>query len=80
MEGSASVDGFPVLVRLHKDFFDFGQAKAKGEDLRFATLAGEALPYQIEEWDAVAGIASVWVRVPQIQGNSRQELKVFWFF
>ena len=29
--------GFPLLVRLHKDFFDFSQAKANGEDVRFST-------------------------------------------
>jgi len=32
-----SEDGFPLLVRLHKDFFDFSQAKTKGEDLRVST-------------------------------------------
>ncbi len=78
LPASASVDNFPLLVRLHKDFFDFGQAKANGEDLRFAAITGESLAYQIEEWDAVKGLASVWVRVPKIQGNARQEIKLHW--
>ena len=28
LPASASEDGFPLLVRLHKDFFNFSQAKA----------------------------------------------------
>jgi hypothetical protein len=78
LPASTSVEGFPLLVRLHKDFFDFGQAKANGEDLRFASGEGEPLAYQIEEWDAKKGVASVWVRVPKIQGNARQEIKLHW--
>lgn len=72
------VDGFPLLVRLHQQFFDFTKAQPHGEDLRFATKEGVALPYQIEDWDAARGEATVWVRVPKIVGNTRQELRVFW--
>ncbi len=78
LPAGATVDGFPLLVRLHRDWFDFTQAKAGGEDLRFSTRAGAPLPYQIEEWDAAKGMASVWVRVPKIRGNDRQELRLHW--
>ncbi len=78
LPASASVENFPLLVRLHRDFFDFSQAKADGDDLRFASAKGAPLAYQIEEWDAVKGVASVWVLVPQIQGNARQEIKLYW--
>jgi len=78
LPASASVEGFPLLVRLHKNFFDFSQAKANGEDVRFSSSKGESLPYQIDEWDPARGVASVWVRVPRIQGNSRQEIKLHW--
>ncbi len=74
----ASEDGFPLLVRLHRDFFDFSQAKANGDDIRFSTRDGESLPYQIEEWDPAKGIASIWVRIPTIKGNARQEIKLHW--
>ena len=57
----SSVEGFPLLVRLHKDWFDFKQAKAHGEDVRFSTVAGLPLAYQVEEWDAAKGTASIWV-------------------
>jgi len=69
---------FPLLVRLHKDFFDFSQAKPSGEDIRFASNDGMPLPYQIEEWDAVAGSASIWVKIPSIRGNARQAIKMYW--
>jgi hypothetical protein len=78
MPATAVVEQFPLLVRLHKDHFDFAQAKANGDDLRFASAKGEPLAYQIEEWDAVNGIASVWVRIPKITGNARQEIKLHW--
>ena len=35
-----SVGGFPLLVRLHKEWFDFTKAKVRGEDVRFSTSAG----------------------------------------
>jgi len=78
LPASASEDGFPLLVRLHKDFFDFSQAKANGEDIRFATSTGTPLAYQIDEWDAAAGTAGIWVRIPTIKGNARQEIKLYW--
>ena len=75
---SAAVAGFPLLVRLHRDFFDFSQARPGGADLRFTSSTGESLPYQIEEWDTAQGVASVWVRVPTIHGNARQEIHLHW--
>jgi hypothetical protein len=78
LPAEAKVEQFPVLVRLHRDWFDFAQAKPNGDDLRFSTSSGERLAFQIEEWDAARGVASVWVRVPLITGNSRQEIKLRW--
>jgi len=78
LPATAAEENFPVLVRLHKDGFDFKQAKANGEDIRFADAAGKPLAYQIEEWDAAAGNASIWVRIPTIKGNAHQAIKMFW--
>ena len=78
LPASAVVKDFPLLVRLNKDFFDFSQAKADGADLRFSTKNGEPLAYQIEEWDAANGFAAIWVKIPTITGNARQEIKVHW--
>ena len=78
MPATASEKSFPLLVRLNKDFFNFGQAKAKGEDIRFATSTGTPLAYEIDDWDAANGAASIWVRMPTIKGNARQEIKLYW--
>ncbi len=78
LPASASEEGFPVLVRLHRDFFDFSQAKANGEDIRFSSNTGEPRAYQVEEWDAASGTASIWLRLPMIRGNARQEIRMHW--
>lgn len=78
LPASASEDGFPLLVRLHRDFFNFSQAKAQGEDIRFSTGTGTPLAYQVEEWDAASGTAGIWVRIPNIKGNARQEVRLYW--
>ncbi len=78
LPADAIVEQFPLLVRVHRDWFNFAQTKPAGDDLRFATNDGEKLAYQIEEWDAEKGLASIWVRVPRITGNSRQEIKLYW--
>jgi hypothetical protein len=78
LPATASEEGFPLLVRLDKEWFSFSQAKANGEDIRFATSTGTPLAFQIEEWDAAAGTASIWVRLPTIKGNERQEIRLYW--
>ena len=73
LPATAEEKDFPLLVRLHKGFFDFSQAKAEGADLRFSADS-KPLAYQVEEWDATNGTACVWVRIPVIKGNARQEI------
>ncbi len=73
-----SVTDFPLLVRFTSANFNFAQAQSDGRDVRFTNSAGVFLPYQIEHWDAVAGKAAVWVRMPTISGNTTQEIKVHW--
>ncbi len=68
---------FPLLVRLTKETFDFRQAQPHGEDLR-VSAAGQPLPYQIDFWDATNGTAGIWVKIPEIKGNARQEIKLHW--
>ena len=77
LPATATEENFPLLVRLNKETFDFKQAKAGGEDIRFSS-SGKPLAYQVEAWDAAAGEASIWVRIPLIKGNARQEIKMHW--
>ncbi|MFN0126278.1 MAG: DUF2341 domain-containing protein [Verrucomicrobiales bacterium] len=78
LPAGTKVEDFPLLVRLHRDFFDFAEAKPHGDDVRFSSSTGERLAFEIEEWNAAEGVASLWVRLPVITGNSRQEIKLHW--
>ncbi len=75
---SAIEKDFPLLVRLNGETFPFLQAKPHGEDIRFSNSDGSPLAYQIEQWDAINGAACIWVRVLQIRGNERQQLRLHW--
>lgn len=75
---SAEVKDFPLLVRLNRDFFNFHEARPNGEDIRFSTPAGQALPYQIEQYDADKGSAVIWVKIPVIRGSAKQEIRMHW--
>jgi hypothetical protein len=77
LPASASEEGFPLLVRLNKDWFNFSQAKPGGEDIRFSA-DGKPLACQVEEWDPAQGTACIWVRIPIIKGNARQEIRMHW--
>ena len=68
---------YPVAIVLNATNFDFAQAKPKGEDIRFATADGKALPYEIEFWDAPTKTAGIWVKV-DVKGNSTQMIKMTW--
>lgn len=75
---TTTLTDFPLLVRLHKDFFNFSKVRPMGEDIRFSSAEGKAVKYQIEQWDNNNGFASIWVRLPRIQGNQRQRINLHW--
>jgi hypothetical protein len=77
LPASARVEGFPLLVRLSQETFDFRQAQPGGEDVRFS-IDGALLAHQVEMWDAEQGSAAIWVRVPVIMGNERQLITMHW--
>lgn len=77
LPAEARIENFPVLVRLNRETFDFTQAAAGGADLRFSA-GGKPLAHQIDSWDAERGTAAIWVRIPVIQGNSRQLITMHW--
>ncbi|NDD92892.1 DUF2341 domain-containing protein, partial [bacterium] len=70
---------FPICVRLYGDRFPFSESLPDGADVRFlAGTSGEWLTHEIETWDPKAGLAVIWVRIPILRGNDRQELKLYW--
>lgn len=78
MPETALVEDFPVLLRLNKEWFDFSQARPKGEDLRITSEGGLVLAHQVEYWDASKGEAAVWVRIPSIRGDAKQAIHLRW--
>jgi hypothetical protein len=78
LPATAVVKEFPVVLRLHGDTFPFASAQTDGADLRVTDASGRSLALEIESWDKAAGEAVIWVRVPEIRGAMRQELKLHW--
>ena len=77
LPATATEEGFPLLLRLDRETFDFKQAQPSGGDIRFA-VGGKPLAYQIEVWDAGTATAAIWVRIPTIKGNAHQKIDMFW--
>ena len=76
---TANVLDFPVLVRLTDADIDFAQARLNGADVRFAKANGAQLVYEIEQWDAVARTAAIWIKADTVYGNnSTQKIKMYW--
>ena len=76
---AGNVTGFPVLVRLTSNKFNFSQAQANGGDLRFARSDTLPLPYEIERWDASQAQAEIWVNVDTVYGNNDTQLiTMYW--
>ena len=67
-----TVAGFPLLVALDARVFDYGGAAGDGSDLRFFDPDQTPLPHEIETWDT-GGPSVLWVRVPEVTGNSDQD-------
>ncbi len=65
-----TLSDFPLLVQLNSSNFDFSKAKTNGEDIRFVTLSGLVLSYEIEKWDDANDLASIWVKIPSLLGSS----------
>jgi hypothetical protein len=71
--------GFPVLVRLTGNNFDFNQAASGGRDIRFSKLDNSPLPYEIEQWDSARAEAALWVRLDTVYGNNAdQYFRMHW--
>ena len=61
--------GFPLLVRLTEENFDFGATRGDGSAVRFVKTDGSDLAFQVEQWDSAAAKAVLWVRVDTVFGN-----------
>lgn len=76
---SSNVFDFPVLVRLSAANFNFLEAKAGGEDIRFTKPDNTMLPYEIEYWNAEEQEAAIWVKADTVYGNNNtQHIIMVW--
>ncbi len=76
---TGNVTGFPLLLRLTQDNFDFSQANSSGSDLRFTGKENKFFPFETEYWDKENKRAEIWVKVDTIYGNdSTQSIYMFW--
>ncbi|MBN8280887.1 MAG: DUF2341 domain-containing protein [Gammaproteobacteria bacterium] len=75
-----SLEDTAVLVRLHVGNFGyFADAKPDGTDVRF--IAGDdktPLAFHIESWDATAGMAFVWVKVPTLAPGTSDTIYMYY--
>ncbi|MFC1583991.1 DUF2341 domain-containing protein [Fibrobacterota bacterium] len=74
---NGDADGFPLLVRLSEQNFDFSSAKEDGGDLRFTNDIGTPLHYAIENWDIQNKVANVWVKT-DVRGNLITVINMHW--
>jgi biopolymer transport protein ExbB len=77
--GPVEVRELPLVVRLHSGNFPFTDCKQDGADLRFVDADDKTvLPHRIERFDALYGIALVWLRVPVAGGKTPRELWLYY--
>lgn len=72
-----SLADYPLLVRLHAGNFDFGATS--GRDIRFSDEEGRHLAYEVDRWDSAGRRAEIWVKLPVVRGNSRDQfITLYW--
>lgn len=75
---SGAIGRTVLLVRLHNGNFTFTDALENGADLRVVDSDGKTpLPFHIERFDAVNGIATLWVSVPNVTGGEKRQLWIY---
>lgn len=68
---TASVEGFPALVRLDSSRIDYADVKNAGADIKFTDVSGETVyPHEVDMWNP-AGESLVWVRLPQLAKGAK---------
>ena len=74
--------GFPLLVRLNNDNFDFSQCAASGSDLRFSKTDNTPIAFEIERWNVDGNpddAADIWIRIDTVHADdSLQSFYMYW--
>ena len=76
---AATVDQVPVVVRLHSGNFNFLDASADGNDLRFVSADDKTeLKFHIEKFDSANELAVIWIQLPRIDPTDKSAH--FWLY
>ncbi|MBW8886871.1 MAG: DUF2341 domain-containing protein [Fibrobacteres bacterium] len=67
---SGNVVNFPLFLRFTSSNLTFSATSDSGTDLIFVDKDGTTLKHQVVEWDKPNQTGKVWVKVPQVDGNS----------
>ncbi len=67
---SANVTNIPILVTLSSSNFDFTKVRDDAKDILFVDPDGTRLYHEVVQWDKANQNGKVWVKVPQVDGNS----------
>jgi hypothetical protein len=76
---AGNVYGFPLLIRLSAANFIFNNARPDGSDLCFTKFDNTPLPFEIEQWDAEARRAEIWVKADTMYGNDSSHFVVMYW-
>ena len=78
--GTTTLQNFPVLVKISESAvpgFHYSDCAAGGADLSFADAAGNALPFDVDTWNA-SGTSLVWVLLPEVAPGGETSFKMGW--
>ena len=78
--GTSTLQNFPVLVRISENDvpgFHYADCAAGGADLSFRDASGNALPFDVDTWDA-SGTSLVWVLLPDVAPGGETSFKMGW--
>ncbi|MEO6098391.1 MAG: DUF2341 domain-containing protein [Fibrobacteria bacterium] len=76
---SGNVSNVPILLRLTSANVDFSVTTAAGSDIQVVDKDGSALYFEVVEWDKANQTGKVWVKVPQVDGNSTTDYITFYY-
>jgi biopolymer transport protein ExbB len=69
----------PLLIRLHSGNYKFDDSAQDGVDLRFVASDDKTpLAYQIESFDPLLGVATVWVDVSQFPVDATKSIWMYY--
>ena len=76
---SGNVTNIPILVKLTSSNFTFSATRNDGADLKFVDKDGSSLYHEVTEWDKANQTGKVWVKVPQVDGNSTTDYVTLYY-